>query len=458
MVKRITKMTELLDNRAYRIRTLKHIIKHLHEGKAPEEVKEQLRSLVKECDSTDIAQMEQELMLDGVPMEEIMGMCDLHSQVVSEILVQRPTPLLSPGHPVKTFQKENEAIEQQVKMLRNALADLTTPDKQGGDLPPKNAVIKCRGLLNELMDIDKHYSRKENLLFSMLERHNVTGPSKVMWGKDDEVREMLNNLHEAIIQNEITCEEWSIVIPAVVDPALDAVCEMIFKEERILIPMAMQTLTDLEWGEIWQQQPQFGWCLVDPDEGYKPPQPVQPEVTEQITQNLDLSGIALNLIPPITGRVDPKPDSIMFPTGSLTLEQLKVIFSILPVDLTFVDADDRVRFFSEGPNRVFVRPKAVVGRKVQHCHPPGSVNIVNDIIDDFRSGRQDVADFWIEFEGRFVFIRYFAMRNDDGKYIGTLEVTQDLTRERQLQGERRLLQYDPKQNPPSVSPPVEYKT
>ena len=142
----------------------------------------------------------------------------------------------------------------------------------------------------------------------------------------------------------------------------------------------------------------------------------------------------------------PKPKAakgaLVFPTGSLGLDQLEAIFRTLPVDLTFVDADDRVRFFSEGPNRVFMRPKTVIGRKVQHCHPPGSVHVVEQIVGDFRAGRQNVAEFWIELHGKFVHIRYFAVRDEAGEYMGTLEVTQDLTKERALTGERRLVQYD----------------
>jgi DUF438 domain-containing protein len=434
-------MSELLNNRQKRIDTLKHIIRHLHEGRAPEEVKAQLRALVRECDSTEIAQMEQELMADGVPVEEIMGMCDLHSRVVSEILAERPTPLLSPGHPVKTFQKENQALEQQVRTLRDALTALLPVDGEDPAAPPgEGAVFECRRVLNELMDIEKHYDRKENLLFSMLERHGVTGPSKVMWGKDDEVCEMLASLHESLMAEGVTRDEWSVVVDAVAAPALDAVEEMIFKEERILLPMALQTLTDLEWGEIWSQSPQYGWCLVDPDEGYRPPRSAEPADTT--LGGVQQDGHALDLIPPARGRVDPPKSAVMFPTGALTPAQMIAMFSVLPVDLTFVDSDDRVRFFSEGQKRIFVRPKAVIGRKVQHCHPPASVSVVDEILDDFRSGRQDVADFWIELRGRFVFIRYFAVRDEHGAYMGTLEVTQDLTRERELTGERRLLEYD----------------
>jgi hypothetical protein len=142
-----------------------------------------------------------------------------------------------------------------------------------------------------------------------------------------------------------------------------------------------------------------------------------------------------------TGTV-PKDGTIMMPTGHVSVEQLTAVLSTLPLDLTFVNAEDRVAFFSEGPNRIFARSKAIIGRKVQHCHPPRSADTVNKILDDFRAGRQNVAEFWINFQGKFVHIRYFAVRNDEGKYLGTVELTQDLAPLRQLSGERRLLAYE----------------
>ncbi len=128
--------------------------------------------------------------------------------------------------------------------------------------------------------------------------------------------------------------------------------------------------------------------------------------------------------------------------GSITSDQLNALVKVLPFDLTFVDADDRVAFFSEGADRVFARTPSIIGRMVQNCHPPQSVDVVDRILSDFRSGTQDVAEFWINFQGRFVHIRYFAVRDEAGKYMGTLEVTQDLTQPRALEGERRLLEYD----------------
>jgi uncharacterized protein len=124
------------------------------------------------------------------------------------------------------------------------------------------------------------------------------------------------------------------------------------------------------------------------------------------------------------------------------VEQLAAVFATLPLDLTFVDADDRVAFFTEGPDRIFARSKAIIGRKVQHCHPPRSVETVERILSDFRAGRENVAEFWIDFHGKFVHIRYFAVRDREGKYLGTLELTQDVAPLKALSGERRLLSYE----------------
>jgi DUF438 domain-containing protein len=348
--------------------------------------------------------MEQELIAEGVPVAELQSMCDLHSQVTRDVLVPlgpRETP---PGHPVDTFRRENEALRAAVARLRGAVAGFDQPTMFG-----------ARQALNDLMDIDKHYQRKEHALFPALERHGITGPSKVMWAKDDEVRALLKELGAAFLAKPPDRARISGLAAA----AARAVEEMIYKEENILLPMSIQTLTDEDWAEIWAVSSRYGWCLVEPREGYRPPEKFIPEPVRISTS-----------------------DAVQLPTGNLTLEQLIGIFQTLPVDITFVDSDDRVAFFSEGPDRIFARSKAVVGRKVQYCHPPKSVSIVDQILNDFRAGRQSVAEFWIDFHERFVHIRYFAVRDADNRYLGTLEVTQNLTPLRALQGERRLLQYN----------------
>lgn len=408
-------MSEIIDNRAHRVRSLKEIIRKLHAGHAPEEVKGQLAQIVRETDYSEIVAMEQELMAEGMPVEEITSMCDLHSQVTREVLVPPPARAVPPGHPADTLRRENEALRGSLLRMRQAMKDLRAlPDDAEAGAP----LLAWRQASNELMDIDKHYQRKEHAFFSALERHGITGPSKVMWAKDDQVRDMLKDLSAALRQQDATAGEWKLVAATLGETAINAIEEMIYKEENILLPMCLDTFTEDDWAEIWAASPRYGWCLVEPRTGYQPPE-------RAVREGLRLAGS----------------ETVHLPTGHLSLEQLTGIFSTLPVDLTFVDADDRVCFFSEGPDRIFARSKAIIGRKVQHCHPPRSVDVVDRILNDFREGRQNVAEFWIHFHGRFVHIRYFAVR-EDGRYLGTLEVTQDLTRLRALEGERRLLEYD----------------
>ncbi len=410
-------MSEFIDNSANRIETLKSIIKRLHRGDDPDEVRKQLSEIVKQTDSSEIAAMEQSLIAEGMPVEEVQSMCDLHSEVLRDLLVESVSPATAGGHPVDTMRRENAALSEVVARMRSSLEEINgfednaLPDRQLGLL---------RASFNELMDVEKHYRRKENLLFSFLEKHGVTGPSKVMWGKDDEVRELLSALGEALEQGGVVAGDWKVAGEAVAEPALAAVEEMIFKETEILFPMALGTLTADDWGEIWTQSPDYGWCLVEPASGYNPPKVDKPAHEAKLGAS----------------------DAIRFGTGALTFQQIDAMLKALPVDVTFVDADDRVAFFSEGGSRVFARSKAIIGRKVQHCHPPKSVDTVERIIADFRAGRQDVAQFWIQSEDMFVHIRYFAMRDEGGEYIGTLEVTQDIASLRKLEGEQRLLNYN----------------
>jgi DUF438 domain-containing protein len=343
-------------------------------------------------------------------------MCDLHSQVTRDVLVQLPARQVPPGHPADTFRRENEALRGELLRFRIAMNEIKALAEDAFAAEP---LARWRAAFNNLMDIEKHYQRKENCFFPFLEKHGITGPPKVMWAKDDEVRALLKDLGDALSQPGVSAAEWQLLAATAGEAAAAAVEEMIYKEDNILLPMCLDAFTEDDWAEIWASSPRYGWCLVVPREGYQPPVPVIPK------------GLEL-----------PAAENIQLPTGNLSLEQLLGIFSTLPVDLTFVDAEDRVRFFSEGPDRIFARSRAIIGRKVQHCHPPKSVDIVDRIVTDFREGRQSAAEFWIQLHGRFVHIRYFAVRSGSGEYLGTLEVTQDITRIRALEGERRLLQYD----------------
>jgi uncharacterized protein len=217
--------------------------------------------------------------------------------------------------------------------------------------------------------------------------------------------------------DELLPEDIPLVVEGAVKPAMQSVLDMIMKEEEILLPMSMDTLTDEEWYQVHQQTPEYGFCLYDPQEDWKPE---------------GISAFA------VTYGVD---NSVRLPTGAFDVDELASLFTTLPIDLTFVDKDDKVKFFSHGPERIFARNRAILGRDVRMCHPPGSVHIVDQIINDFKSGKESSAAFWITFHERFIYIEYYAMRGAEGEYLGTVEFTQDLTRLRSLEGEQRLLSY-----------------
>jgi DUF438 domain-containing protein len=239
-----------------------------------------------------------------------------------------------------------------------------------------------------------------------------------MWAKHDEARALLRGAQEALAAGPASAAEARAAVALAVRPAARAIRDMIDREENILLPMAQDTLGEMEWWEIARQSAEVGFCLVEPSEGWRPAG-APAEAPEEAAGD---------------GR-------IRLPTGSLSARELRAILDALPLDATFVDADDRVRYFTQGRERVFARSRAVLGRKVQNCHPPSSVGTVERILEAFRSGKRDRADFWIQRRGRFVHIEYLALRDAAGAYLGCLEVTQDLTAKRALEGEQRLLSW-----------------
>ena len=203
-------MSELLDNKANRIRVLKDIIKHLHVGNSPDAVRRQMQEIVKQTDASEIMAMEQELMAEGMPVEEVRSMCDLHAQVTRDVLVQIPARKeIAPGHPVDTFRRENEALRGVITLMQTGLTELQSLPEPNDPAP---IVLRLRHGFNELMDIEKHYQRKEHALFSCLERHGISGPSKVMWAKDDDVRGLLKHLGQSLQQDPATTAEWKLTL------------------------------------------------------------------------------------------------------------------------------------------------------------------------------------------------------------------------------------------------------
>lgn len=408
-------MSEIINNSARRKELLKHLILQLHRGEAPDQVRSQLVQLLTSIPYDEVVEVEQELISEGLPTEEVLKFCDIHTQVLEGHIDLSGSKSIPPGHPVDTFKQENLALQKTVDAAEQLMGQI--PYLKSGKV--HELFLKLHARFNELMDVDKHYKRKEYLVFPFLEKQGVTGPPKVMWGKHDETREKLKAAIEALsAAGEISPEEAVSVAEMILKPALQSISDMIMKEEEILFPMCMDQLSNDDWYHVYQQTHEFGYCLFDPHLKWEP------------------EGIAASNIN------DGHPGVIHLETGHFAPDELEALFKTLPIDITFVDRDDKVKFFSLGPDRVFTRNRAILGRDVRMCHPPGSVHIVEQILADFKSGKENSAAFWINMQGKFIYIEYFALRNDAGEYLGTIEFTQDITRLRNLQGEQRLLSYE----------------
>ena len=408
-------MSELINNSDERKNLLKHMILQLHEGVAPEEVKQRLMELMQKIPYGDVVEVEQELISEGLPETEVLRLCDLHSAVLENSIDLSGAKVVPPGHPVDTFQRENRELEKIVEKLNDLFSRSAAMLKSVG---AESYINSLRGLFNSLMDVDKHYRRKENLLFPFLEKYGITGPPTVMWGKHNETRDMLKAAIDALhAPGEVTEEIMNIRIELKLAPAAKAVNDMIMKEEEILFPMTMDKLTDQDWYEIYRQTNEIGYCLYDPNIEWKP------------------AGIEL------ADNKSADSDNIQLPSGKFSVEELMSVLNSLPVDLTFVDRNDKVKYFTQGKERIFDRNRAILGRDVRMCHPPSSVHVVDQIIRDFREGKAESCPFWIQMGGKFIHIEYFAVRNEKGEYLGTLEVSQDLTEKRKLGGEQRILSY-----------------
>ncbi|NOR74390.1 MAG: DUF438 domain-containing protein [Draconibacterium sp.] len=408
-------MSEHIDNSKYRKAKLKELILKLHEGGSQEEVRQELLVSLSNIPYGEVIEVEQELIAEGLPEEEVLRLCDAHSAVLHGSVDLSGSKSVPDGHPIDTLLEENKALKR--------LSDITTEEllaikyRTGEDF--SQAVLTVRSAFNQLMDVDKHYQRKEYLLFPYLEKVGITGPPKVMWGKHDELRSLIKGSIEILQIPDLTLDDLLTSSEIVLLPALKGIFEMTIKEEEILFPMMMDTLTDSDWYEIQKQSLEIGYCLYDPEVEWKP-DGVEPE--------------SINTMQKEGG-------NIQLPTGGFSAEELLAILNTLPVDMTFVDRNDKVKYFSQSSERIFQRNRAILNRDVRHCHPPASAHIVDKILDDFKSGTQTHAPFWINMGGKMIHIEYFALRNAEGEYLGTLEVSQDLTGYRALEGEQRILSY-----------------
>ena len=393
---------------------LKQLLKRLHHGAPQVEVEQEFRKLAKEVTPLDIAAVEEELIKEGMPREEIQRLCDVHLAVMREA-VGREKVSVPEGHPLYILMEEHRLLLEFAGKLREVVGMV----KEAGNIKDLGAEVEHLGhLVQHFKDSESHYIREENVLFPTLEKHGITQPPAIMWMEHDKIRGIKKDLYQVVEgAHKAAFSDFA----ARLDHSSLELAEMLsshfFKENNILFPTALKVISEEEWRGIRQQFDELGYCCFTPE-----PAKASLAPTVAVAQ-------------PVLGAEG----VVSLETGSFSIEELEAVFNTLPVDITFVDKNDTVRYFSQSKERVFARTKAVIGRKVQQCHPQKSVHVVNQILEDFRARKRDMAEFWINLKGRLVYIRYFAVRGKEGEYLGCLEVTQDITDIKKIEGEKRLL-------------------
>lgn len=407
-------MSEMPENKK---KLIKEMIKQLHAGASPQEVKERFKQVLASISSLEISKIEQELVKEGMPREEIQKLCDVHLLVFQEQL-EKQKPEVPPENPINILMEEHKIM---LKLLETANTIVPRVEQARGTSDVTEDMARLKHIAEDFVDSEKHYLREENVLFPILEKHGVTEPPAIMWAEHDKIRpnkKQFSNLVENY--RTISFQELKEQLSETVKSLNSLLSSHFYKENNILFPTALQVLTAEEWKQIKKEFDTIGYCRFTPQHLIVASQGVRVE-EQKPEARLSSEGL------------------MQFETGTLSKDEIDALLKTLPIDITFVDNEDKVRYFNK--SEIFMRTKAVLGRKVQQCHPQKSVHIVNRIVDSFKTGKKDVAEFWIPLKGKMIHIRYFAVRDKDGKYLGTMEVTQDITDIKKIEGQRRLLDW-----------------
>ena len=384
------------------------ILNFIQDGGELEEAKKMFQAAFDQVDVAEITAAERELIAQGLDPRKIQYLCNVHADVFKGNIKENKenSEFEKPGHPVHTFKLEN-------MVLKSLVNDALLPDLAKWEKGDKGILSKLRQELKDLAKIHYHYARKETSMFPIMTKYGITAPPKVMWGVDDKIRKLIGQANLLISQKYINKADVSKSIKETSHEVL----EMIFKEEEIMLPMIDEVASEEDWGNVKNEEEQIGYTLIQKPMNWKPKEKPKSDGPISIDK---LSSLALN-----------------FAEGSLNLEQLSAILDLLPFALTFIDENDKVAYFGGGAN-IFPHSKNALGNSVYSCHLPESVPRVKKIFDDFHQGKKDKYEFWFKprHMGRYLYLQYFAVRKDN-KYLGCLEVAQDVTDIRNWKTEKK---------------------
>lgn len=389
---------------------IKAAIRKIHAGEDLGAVKAGFKAAVKGLTEAEIAEVEEEVMREGASVEDVRQLCGAHLEVFREAMAEKK-PDVPFWHPLHIQEEEHIDLANKLGLMKRQVHAILH-----GEGDAEAAKAKLAELVSWLGKADSNFLKQENAFFPVLEKHGIVQPPKIMWAEHDSLRAIQKRLAGLLAAGVGQSD-----IAAIRDAILEyegILLDHVTKERTILFPAGLSLLSEAEWKAMRREFDGIGYFAFFP-----------------MPFNGD-DAARTDAVP--SGSAAAASGSVDVDTGYLSREELVAMLKALPVDISFVDAEDKVKYFNDTKERIFVRTKSVVGRSVQNCHPPKSVDVVTGILDDFRAGRKSQEDFWLRLGEKFVLIRYFAVRAEDGRYLGALEVSQDIAPLKALEGEKRL--------------------
>lgn len=393
-----------------RQQALLKILHYIQDGGDFTEAKKMFQESFDKVDVSEITAAERELIAQGLDPRKIQYLCNVHADVFKGNIKENVAnpDFAMPGHPVNTLKQENVVIKSLVNDY--LLPNLKKWEKDYSE----QTLSKIKQALSDLATIGKHYARKETSFFPLMTKYGITAPPQVMWGVDDKIRRLIKEANNVVNENDVDPAK----LRKIIDEVSHEVLEMIFKEEEIMVPMIDEVASPADWGNVKEEEKQIGYTLINPPMNWKPKE--EPKTAGPLSVD-HLSSLFIN-----------------FKEGALNLEQLSAILDLLPFALTFVDENDKVAYFGGGA-AIFPHSKNAIGNSVFSCHTPESKPIVEKIFQDLHSGEKKVVTYWFKPKmlGRMLYLRYYAVHNKDGKYLGCLEVAEDITDIQKLSGQKK---------------------
>ena len=462
-------------SRDQRVQVLKDILLRLHHGASPDSVEADFQAHFSDVSPIEVSLMEHELMNGdhGVGFEDVMKLCTVHAKVMAAGVQGKEVPdSEQEGHPVWIFKQENLALQAGLHRIQRLLDALEAAESQGQELDPG----LLRGLTRQYQLLDqfqRHYRRKEELFFPIMESYGHDAPPKVMWGVDDQIRDLFGLAKEALKGLVDQAEGASVAqVLATYQAFVQEFKDMIFKEEAILIPLLLSLFSEDDWLAIAKDSPEFGYAIIQPDKEWTPSRvkfgeqgesgeeaPGQAgrgaeaqnegpaEASADSPAGADQAGStakpvansaadstakpATNSVADSTASPAPNPEAdLPFGGGYLSLKEANLILNHLPFEITFIDKNDLFKYFNTSmaiENKLFPRVPSAIGRHVKMCHPPRSLDMVMALIDDLKHKRRASESMWFHrSEGRFAYVTYIGVFDDQDQYMGVLEYVHDI--------------------------------